>query len=168
MLQENYKFQVDVMQPLLITALRCALSARYLQECGTTNTARRAADPAFQRDETKAEVNERLEFVSSFIRRLIKKTFGAARYSYYQRPNDERTANYKFIDISPAIIDEKKAATWEILVACRYYQIPVGVVQEEATHLRGERPSWSRGSEPERIHWNRWFKLLEVNHSVRK
>ena len=67
----------------------------------------------------------------SFIRRLIRKTFGASRYSYYQKPDDESAAPYKFIDISPAIKSERKNVTKEILVACRYYGIEVSDTQTQ-------------------------------------
>ena len=126
-----YKFMADVIHPMVITAFRCGLSARYLEQLGAVKVAARPTDPSVSQEETRAKVNEKLEYISSFVRRLIKKTFGASRYSYYQKPDNEETANYKFIDISPAIIDEKRASPCEILIACRHFGIPIGYTQKE-------------------------------------
>ena len=126
-----YKFMAEVIHPMVITAFRCGLSARYLEQLGAVKVAARPADPSVSQEESRARVNEKLEYISSFVRRLIKKTFGASRYSYYQKPDNEETANYKFIDISPAIIDEKRASPREILIACRHFGIPIGHAQRE-------------------------------------
>ena len=124
-----YEFHAHVIHPMMITAIRCGLSHKYLKEVGSTR--RNMSDPKAQRSETQEEIIEKLAFISNFIRRLIKKTFGASRYSYYQKPDDEGAAPYKFIDISPAIKSERKNVTKEILVACRYYGIEVSDTQTQ-------------------------------------
>ena len=123
-----YEFHANVVHPMMITAIRCGLSHKYLKEVGSTQ--RSMSDPKARKSETQDEIIEKLAFISNFIRRMIKKTFGASRYSYYQKPDDESAAPYKFIDISPAIKSERKNVTKEILVACRYYGIEVSDIQE--------------------------------------
>ena len=123
-----YEFHANVVHPMMITAIRCGLSHKYLKEVGSTQ--RSTSDPKARKSETQDEIIEKLAFISNFIRRMIKKTFGASRYSYYQKPDDESAAPYKFIDISPAIKSERKNVTKEILVACRYYGIEVSDIQE--------------------------------------
>ena len=124
-----YEFHANVVHPMMITAIRCGLSHKYLKEVGSTQ--RSMSDPKARKSETQDEIIEKLAFISNFIRRMIKKTFGASRYSYYQKPDDESTAPYKFIDISPAIKSERKNVTKEILVACRYYGIEVSAIQAQ-------------------------------------
>ena len=124
-----YEFFTHVVHPMLITAIRCGLSHMYLKEVGSTH--RNMSDPKSRKSETQEEIVEKQAFISNFIRRLIKKTFGASRYSYYQKPDDESTVQYKFIDISPAIKTERKGITKEILVACRYYGIEVSDAQDQ-------------------------------------
>ena len=132
-----YEFHAHVIHPMMITAIRCGLSHKYLKEVGSTR--RNMSDPKARRSETQEEIIEKLAFISNFIRRLIRKTFGASRYSYYQKPDDEGAAPYKFIDISPAIKSERKNVTKEILVARRYYGIEVSDIQTQKLRLFEEQ-----------------------------
>ena len=128
-----YTFFSEVIHPMVITALRCGLSARFLEQLGTLKTVRRRNDPNFTQRETTAAISERLEFDHFSVRSTSDEEDirSLPVQLYYQRPDNEDTANYKFIDISPAIIDEKRSAPRELLIACRFYGIPTGQIQND-------------------------------------
>ena len=60
-------------------------------------------------------------------------------YSYYQRPQDEKTANYKVHRHQPCYRGwEERSPYRDIFVACRYYDIFIGHVQYEKLKRLGE------------------------------
>ena len=107
---------------MVITAFGCGFSKKKFESIVDTRRDH-CGQEGVREEDRRAILDEKLEVIASYFRRILKQTYGFERYSYVTPLKGNSVIRYKHINIGPMFQMDRSNLPIEILVACRYYNI---------------------------------------------